>query len=241
MLHKTITIKASDYQYPTIEERSAVYKTEPLISNFGFSNVSPLVAILNENKSPETMRRDDSLYWWDTCLQNRIGSLSHTYINALVHFERGIPDNMNDFNEQHYFNRIQFDFFAETYYYFFSTVKDNIAQVLNVYFTLNLKETGIHFNDEFAKKLPNAAKRIAEDFLSSTKQTVEYRNSFTHRYMPNHPDNRTIIKITRGQSTFYSATGNFVSSKEFQNNIVESQLALSTLLNGLQPMLISKI
>jgi hypothetical protein len=240
MADNTITIKATDYRYPTREERKAIYTFEPDVRNFGFTHENPLVAILSKNKNIDQAYYRDNLFWWDNCLQSRIYSLSQAYLNALVHFQRGIPDKMDDFESQHYINRLQFDFYAETYYYLVAVVRDNIAQLLNVFYQLKIKETNIHFNESFADKLPIIVKTIVSEYIRESLQTMEYRNSFTHRFPPNHPDNRSHIEIVKGQTTYYSASGKRVTSRDFVDNIVFSQTCLADLLNRLRHILKSK-
>ena len=242
MLNKSIIIKADDYRYPSREERKRLYATEPQLASFGFPYASTLGTLLSNRNEVSTAHRQSNLFWWDNCLHNRIGSLWHAYINTLTHYERGIPEREKEFDEHHYINRIQFDFYAETYYYFFSTVKDNIGQLLNVYFNIGLKENEVHFNSGFAGKLPSGdVRKVVKAFLKETQQTTNHRNSFTHRYPPNYPDNRDRFSETNGLLTFYSSSGEYVSTKMFRDNILSSQIALAKLLNQLKPLLIKPI
>lgn len=239
MADKEIIIKATDYRYPTRDERKQVYDSEPLLRNFGFERVSTLFAVLNESKNAAETHKQNILYWWDFCLQFRIRNLSESYLNSLVHFERGIPDDLTKFEDHHYINRMQFDYYAESYYYLFSTVRDNIGQILNVYYSLKIEENKIHFNKAFAGNIPDpAAQRILQTFMDKTEQNTLYRNSFTHRYMPSHPDNREHFQENNGHAIFYSPRGEFVTTTQFRDNIVESQKELAALINDLRVLIV---
>jgi len=240
MDNKAITIKADDYRFPTRDERKAIYAAEPELRPIGFDFTSPLVAILNENVLVKDAHQRDNLHWWDNCLQNRIYNLSQAYLNALVHFQRGIPDDLNDFEEHQYINRLQFDFYVETYYYFFAVTTDNIAQMLNIFYGLGFKETSIHFNEKFATVLPANVRAEVERFFKSTRDAKEFRNSFTHRYPPNQVDNRSGVEINGDVATFFSARGKVIKSSDFKNNIVTSQRELANLLDSLRTLLIPK-
>lgn len=242
MPDNSIIIKADDYRYPTREERKKLYAVEPELRSFGFAYASTLESLLSGRKDAPMAHKKSNLYWWDNCLHNRLGSLWHSYINCLTHYERGIPEKEEDYSDHHYINRIQFDFYAETYYYFYATVKDNLGQILNIYFDLGLTEGEIHFNGGFAGKLPSGdIRKNVKVFLKQTYQTALYRNSFTHRYPPNRRDNRDHLEENNGQLTFYSSTGEYVSPAMFRDNILSSQLALAELLNKLRALLVHPI
>jgi len=229
--NKKVIIKAIDYRYPTRNELIDIYKSEPLLHNFGFPYVNSLAMLLDGESSTEEVNRGDQLYWWDHCLLNRIGSLTHAYRNSKVHYDRGIPNDTRQFEHEHYINRIQFDFYAETFYYFFSSVRDNIAQILNVYFYLGISEHAIHLNGEFLKKISNVNVVMSlKKFMSDTQKASEYRNSFAHRYPITHPDNRTKIEEINGRQVFYSTEGNFVRTDDIAESTVNSLLSLSTFL-----------
>jgi len=136
MTKNKVTIKATDYKYPTKKERKEVIKSEPPLTSFDFPYVYAPTLLLSGESSIVDIHKSSNLYWWDHCLKNRIGSLTHAYMNSMVHFKRGIPDDVELFENEHFINRVQFDFYAETFYYYYFTVRDNIAQILNIYFSL---------------------------------------------------------------------------------------------------------
>jgi len=235
----SITIKASDYRYPSRAELKEVYKTSPDFSNFGFKSKNPIISLLTNERSIPEIHKADNLQYWDAILLNRNGSLMHTYHNAIIHFNRGVPDELESFtNKQHYINRVQFDYYAEYFYHHFSTVSDTIGQLLNVYFDIGQKVDKLHFNADFCEKLSdqNVISAI-KTYFNETFLAKNYRNSFTHRTPINYPDTRSSISLEDGRYTYGSANHNFIKPSEIKDNLDLTILALSKFLKTLKSIL----
>ncbi|WP_147273604.1 Cthe_2314 family HEPN domain-containing protein [Pedobacter chinensis] len=126
MPKNSIIIKAKDYKYPTTEELKWAYTVSPELSNFGFESKNPMISLISGKRSISEVHRDDQLQYWNNMLLNRNGGLLHTYHNAIVHYQRGVPDDFSNFEQNHYINRIQFDYYLEYFYHQFATVSDTI-------------------------------------------------------------------------------------------------------------------
>lgn len=233
-----IIIKASDYKYPTRKELSEVYKATPDLHSFGFKSEHPFTNLITRQRTIQEVHRDDHLHHWDGILLNRNGSLSHTYHNALVHYSREIPDKLTDFEHRHYINRIQFDYYAEIFYYYFTTVADTLGQILNVYYNFNIPVDKIYFSYLFIKDIPNQdIVNAVKSFFKETAQAKEFRNSFTHRTPINYPDTRSTVQLDISQLIYGSAANSFVKSSEIKANLDVTFHAMAKLLDFLKPFL----
>ena len=238
MADNTIIIKASDYQYPTRAELKEVYKSTPDLHNFGFESAHPFTSLIYDERNITEVYRDDHLQYWNAVLLNRNGALAHTYENAIVHFTRGVPDGVKLYAHNHYINRIQFDYYAEIFYYHFSTVKDTIGQILNVYYSCDVPIDKLYFNETFLKRIPNQA--VIDSIISffdETKLATTYRNSFTHRTPINYPDTRSTIELEVSRLTYGSAAHSFIKTSLIKANLDATIQALAKLLNQLKALL----
>ncbi|WP_454804665.1 Cthe_2314 family HEPN domain-containing protein [Mucilaginibacter phyllosphaerae] len=233
----TIIIKASDYQYPTREELLEVYKNTPELHNFGFVSEHPFASLISDERSINEIYRDDHLQHWDAVLLNRNGALAHTYENAMVHFSRGVPDEIKYFGRSHYINRMQFDYYAEIFYYHFSTVKDTIAQILNVYYTIGIDTNKLYFKNMLIKIRDKFVVDALTIFFEQTKLATDYRNSFTHRTPINYPDSRSTIKLDISQLTYGSAANSFVKTSVIKANMDVTIHAMGKVLDELKVLM----
>lgn len=167
-----------------------------------------------------------------------MGQLSHAYTHTLVHYKRGLPDDIKDYERQHYINRVQFDFYSETYFYFFASVRDTIAQLINIYYDIGFIENEIHLNLNFLKKLQDTdIKNILKSFINNTLVTKDYRNTFAHRYLLTQEDYRPTITYENGSRTYSAGAGNAVKPSKLVAEIKSSLNHLATLLKELKPLL----
>ncbi|WP_379093355.1 Cthe_2314 family HEPN domain-containing protein [Pedobacter sp. UC225_65] len=225
-------IKASDYKYPSRDELVKIYAEEPILSNFGFPYVNEMESLFTGESDFKTVHRSQHLYWWDNVLVNRIGNLSRTYAVALVNFDRGFSDDFKEMKEEQYINRFQFELYAENYYYFFSSIKDTVAQIINVYFNLEFAEDSVYLG-KLTKKLTNQSVNEALlRFKDDTVLTTEYRNAFTHRFPITQVDYRP--QIDSKNTKYYSMEQPAVKSSILKSDILQSFLALSVLLDKLR-------
>jgi len=232
-----IIIKASDFQYPTREELKDVYKNTPDLHSFGFPSDGPMESMFSDRSITDTYR-DNNLNYWDGVLLNRNGALSLTYQNAVVNYKRGFPEDLTLFEHNHYVNRLNFDYYAEIFYYHFSTVKDTIAQIINIYYCFNIPTKKIYFNEVFIKKIPNeSVKKVIENFLNKTTLAKEYRDSFTHRTPINYPDTRCSVDWKTSEITYYSAKDSYVKSPMIKANMDVTIELLADMLNELKGLM----
>ena len=235
MAKNSIIIAATDYRYPTKEELDWAHSVSPELSNFGFESKQPIISLMSGKRTIREVHRDDQLQYWNNMLLNRNGALLHTYNNIIVHYQRGIPDEVVEFKKAHYINRIQFDYYLEYFYYQFSTVSDTIGQLLNVYFGLGLQVEKLHFNQRFASTIQD--KPIADmiiKFLNDTATARDYRNRLTHRTPINFPDSRSTIMSDNGRLSYGSAKHNSIKSSEIRANLESTIHSLSKFLEELK-------
>lgn len=177
------------------------------------------------------MRRSN-LHWWEHTLNNRLGSLRHAYDLALINYNRGLPDDVKKYRQQHFVNRVQFGFYAETYFYFFISVRDTIAHLVNIYFSIGIPEKRL-FMKEFCAKIPDDAVRERFiTFMTDTELTSEYRNSLAHRYLPTQPDQRPSVNHNNG-TTYFGATENEIKSSELLAEVKRSFKCMADFLGDL--------
>ena len=233
----TITIKADEFTYPTREELKQIRPHTPRLKPFGFPYVHELLELLNNMGSMESVARKSNLHWWDHCLVSRLGSLSHAYTTALVHYNRGLPDEVQTYQHEHFVNRTQFGYYGETYFYFFISVRDTVAQVFNIYFSMEIPENQLFLNDQFLKKITDQKVRdLLIQFLDDTKKTSDFRNGLAHRYLITQPDNRPTVTYERGMM-FGSGRGDEITSSELMAEIKRSMSGMAKFLDDLRPLM----
>ncbi|MDO9256439.1 MAG: Cthe_2314 family HEPN domain-containing protein [Bacteroidales bacterium] len=226
-------LKASDYKYPTSKERKVANKNYPKLQNFGFDSMYEIISIFGINPV-EKVKRESDLSQWDICLSNKIGKLYETYILLVTNYNRGIPESFDEMKEKEILNRFFFNYYIEIFYYYFFSVRDNISQILNVYYNLNIDENIIYF-EKILFLIPNRnVKNSLTDFGKLTKKTNEIRNAFTHRFPANYPDYRPILSKKEGEKPFSSGRGDYTKPSEFMNNINESLCILYNFISELK-------
>lgn len=228
-----------DFYYPTNEEWGEINNSKPKFELFSFPVIDEITELLANKVNPKIVLKRSHLYWWNSCLKHKIESLIHAYSFALVNFNRGIPDNLETYKYYNYINRGQFDFYSETYFYFFIAVEDTIAQILNVYYETGLKEYQIELKEKYISKIPNTAiKNKIKQFLIDTEDVTNYRNRFTHRFLVTHPDYRPSIKEENGLTQFGAGTGEFTKSSDLANHIKISIEQLASFIADLSILII---
>lgn len=230
----SVVIKRSDFRHPTKEEIRAIKHLIPKLNLFSFKEVDEISEILDKKKSLEDVHYLNNLYWWNFSLLNRRGILVHAYEEVLVHYKRGVQDDFKKHNNIDIVNRIQFNFFCETYLYLFSSFKDSLGQLLNIYFKLGVDEDKLHFNLPFVKKITDTKiELLLGDFLNATKELNKIRNSFAHRYPMTYNDYRTSLKFDKNSPSLGMGGKTGILASELFDKIVKSYHLLSSLLDEL--------
>jgi len=185
-MNKTINISSDDFKYPSTCERKGAIKEYPELSHFGFEFQPFTFNIL-----PADLHKKDHLFWWDNCLQNKLGKLQSSYIYTKTHYERGIPESEENFTNANYINRTQFNFYIEVFYYYFISTRDILFQIINIYYNFDLPERGVSYNKLTKSKKNEKIITFITDFQKKIKNSADIRNSITHNYPLNHIDCRT--------------------------------------------------
>jgi hypothetical protein len=228
-----VILKSKDFKYPNKEEFIKFHNRCPKLEIFGFKHNHPLALIVNDKMPMNEASRISNLYWWDNCLINRFEKVCHTYVFLSTHYSRGFSDDWRENTHKQAINHIMFEYYAEVFYYYFFSSRDIIAQILCIYFSVRLKENKILFNQPFFNSIKDQrVKSTLLKFEEGTKDSKEFRNSFTHRFTPNIPDNRSVISQDNKALNF--GGGNFIQSEKIVNNINESLNSLSKLMTQLK-------
>lgn len=235
-------LNSEGFRYPSREERKVAGKDLRPIETFPFPYQNKFGFVM-QNISVDMPvdpvaidaagTRKENLWWWSHCLQNRFGKLRETYIYVMTSYNRGFDDDVQNRSADKVINKLLFDYYAEIFYYFFSSVQDIIAQVLNIYFEFDLDETEVSFDKVLKKIKPlNATKAknlytLLAAFDGTTGQATKLRNSFTHRFSPTEPDYRAVLSNINKKKR-----GNFIKSDKIVKNIKASMTRLSQLMHG---------
>lgn len=233
MTNKKIIIKASAFKFPNKEERKEANKDYPKLKRFGFEYIHE-ISLLSTDIEFEEVKRKTDLYHWDICLTNKLGKLRESYILLVTNNKQGVIDNFDVLDKKLKLNKFLFDFYTEIYHYYFFSVRDIILQILNVYYNLKL-EDGFYLKD-FKNKIKNNKKimEIIDDFLDSTKNTNDNRNTFTHRFPINFPDYRPKITQYNGMETYSAGAGYYKKPSELMKDIKFSISKLDKFISDLR-------
>ncbi|MBB1151301.1 Cthe_2314 family HEPN domain-containing protein [Myroides sp. NP-2] len=203
---ETITLKADTFKYPTKEERRKINNIIPKIERFNVEYKSATIGIL-QNSSFETAIREEDIYWWCNCVNNRLGKMEETFVYVNTHYLREL-EIKNDEAVNQYTDKLLLEYFIEIFYYYYFSTRDVIGQLLNVYCDLKLREDKIFLNEKFLEQIhTEEIKNALTDFLNNTKDSYNIRNSFNHRFTPINKDFRATKNVIKDGNTikFYSA------------------------------------
>ena len=228
-----VILKSKDFKYPNKEEFIKFHNSCPKLEIFGFKHNHPLALIVNDRMPMKEASRISNLYWWENCLINRFEKVCHTYVFLSTHYSRHFSDDWRENTHKQAINHIMFEYYAEIFYYYFFSSRDIIAQILCTYFSVGLKENEISFNQTFFNSIKDQSiNNILLKFEEETKDSKEFRNSFTHRFTPNIPDHRSVISEDNRALNF--GGGNFIQSERIIDNIDKSLNSLSNLMTQLK-------
>lgn len=228
MKKKTIILPADSFNYPTANERKEMKDNFLKIERLDIKYESAFFSILDDNPFELAIRKED-IYWWNNCLNNRIGKLSETLIYASTHFERLQKGVLVKDTEE-----ILFDYYSEIFYYYYFSTRDVLAQLLNLIFDLGLNPNKIYFNENFINNISdNEIQEYLRTFLSNTRDSYDIRNAFNHRFTPNQKDNRASTNIIKTDDTISVFTPKERSNNEIYDEIKHLQRSLSKLMNDL--------
>jgi len=122
-----IVLKSDTFKYPTKDERKEIGKLLPKMSRFIIQYKSATIEIL-QNPTIDNAIRNEDLYWWNNCLNNRIEKLIETYIYVIAHFQRHQKNSLIDL-EHSYTDRLLLDYYVEVFYYYFFFYKRRIRAI----------------------------------------------------------------------------------------------------------------
>src|SRR5690606_15641615 len=179
------------YQYPSKEELTEIEDRSPMLRRFGFIDQwnNKLIKDNLINGSNEKYNKLSHLYEWDKLLKNKIGDLQTAYVYVLVHFNRGVPRTAQEYIENTD-SRPNYDnlrFYFIYLHYIVISVVDNILQILNVYFDIELPENKV-YRCKVVKKLGERGIQTVADiintFYNDFEKYTDSRNTLAHRYSP---------------------------------------------------------
>lgn len=184
-------LKQEYFKYPTKKEISKLNKEIPIIDSFNFKHSSLVQLMIEYNLTNQELYRIDNLSNWDVCLKNRFAKLRQTFEYLLVHFSRGISKDYKSDSPIIITNTILFEYYIEIFYYFYFSSLDIIAQIINLYFNLDINENKVDFGKIAYHNTPikSTLEEISND--NAITDAIDNRNAFTHRYTPTMNDIRS--------------------------------------------------
>lgn len=211
MSKKKIIWEASEFVYPTREERIEAVSKYPKLTTFGFENINEIESFMNKRPMASVKTKKD-LFEWDTCLGNKLGKLNETYIYLVTHYNRGIPEKLDNITNKESINSFLFGYYSEIFCYHYFSSRDCIFQIVNTFYGLSLKEYEVSFQKLKNLEIDGDVVQLIRDFNEETRELNNIRNEFTHRFPPNYPDYRPEIHVTdENYSTLYSVgAGNYL-------------------------------
>lgn len=231
-MNKSIILKADTFKYPTKEERKKIQQVIPKIDHLNVDYKSAFIEIV-QNQPYDSAIRNEDLYWWANCLNNRFGKLNETYTYLKTHFLR-LQETQNQDSGNHYTDKILLDYYIEIFYYYYFSSRDVLAQLINVVENLKIDENKIFLNDNFIKSISSMKiKNALSNFLNKTKDSYDIRNTFNHRFTPTHIDNRAKRNIIKENNkiSFYSPTE--IKTEKFVDDIDNLMKQLEHLMSEL--------
>lgn len=205
-MRNEIILKSGTFKYPTKEERNKIKKFIPEINRLKIDYKSATIEILRASTFEKAIRNED-IYWWNNCLDNRLGKLTETYIYIRTHFLRLQSSDIQKLKNKHT-EKILLDYYIEIFYYYYFSTRDILGQLLNLIYELKIEEHKIFLSEKNVEKIKNRKMKDAlSDFLSNTKDSYNIRNSFNHRFTPTQQDFRAKKNIIKANNriSFYSA------------------------------------
>lgn len=234
----TIVINSDAFTYPSREERELIYKDYPNIPNLKFTKRVSIPEVASGGISLREANKINNLFFWNQLLSNRLGLVQESYIIAITNYSRGVSDPAERTqSESQFANRWKFDYYAETFYYFLISSQDQLAQLLNIYFDLNIPEDHVSFGRRLFSLIDDGkVVEVLKDFQQKIIVAIDYRNKFTHRFSPTAPDFRSTIFVINGKTGLGLGGGDSISADEIVENMKLSVEALYELMGKLSSL-----
>lgn len=228
------------FSLPSQKEWKVILDSFPPIKDI-FLNCKFLKA--NEKYHPldfQLFIASNDLDIWLNRLNNKLGKLRFSYVLSQYYFLKGIPDEnweieleaggtkfFPDFkNKGDHYIHFLFNYSTENFYYHYISALDCLAQLLNIYYGINIVEKKVSFNIKFIEKLVVFDTNLSDQlnyFLESTEVIRDSRNGFAHRFPSNEIDFRSKKSIENGREVITMGSSHYKNSKqsikEMQNSI----------------------
>ncbi|WP_262250294.1 Cthe_2314 family HEPN domain-containing protein [Parapedobacter soli] len=205
-------LKMENYRYPSKDEWLTVSNKFPTITRFGFPYVKEMTLLLTRKETIKGVYIKNNLYEWDAYLSKKIWNLRQSYVNMVVNFNRGLAIGEEDFGDE--FKVIQlfnFEFYAETSFYYLIAARDTIYQIINLAFDLDIKEHRVN-GDEILLKLDANGHSEIHNYVNRAytdlKEANDIRNSLAHKFSKLSSDRRGVISDD-GRS-YGASAGHFI-------------------------------
>lgn len=231
----TIVINSDAFTYPSGEEKALIYKDYPEVPNLKFTKRISLPEVASRGISMREANKINNLFFWNLYVSNRLRLVRESYVISVSNYNRGVPDlSERTTSESQFANRWIFDYYAETFYYFLITSVDQLAQLLNTYYDLNIPENKVCFGPKlFSLINDDKVIEVLKDFQKNIYIARRYRNKFAHGFSPITPDFRTTFEEINGVKRLGFRGGTSISAAEIVENMKLSVKALSELMGKL--------
>ncbi|GAB3048984.1 Cthe_2314 family HEPN domain-containing protein [Spirosoma pulveris] len=238
----------SDYfKFPTRNERVIARKDYPEIQPFNFgtqSQINDLLSSLTSDGEPQDIplkeiSRREHLFQWNLVLMQRFDKLRGTYIRMITSHNRLITNGLtNNSVTERNANIYLFEYYAELFHYFFISSRDIVAQILNTYYEIGVKEYDVKFNENLFKKIfkkDSSVSNALQVFDQSISTLLKRRNQFTHRFTPTRVDYRPKYEEINGMKVMSLGLGldsTTPSAEALVKDVNESLQILKTLMDS---------
>lgn len=205
-------LKMENYRYPSKDEWLTVSKKFPKITRFGFPYVKEMMLLLTRKETPKGVYIKKNLYEWDAYLSKKIWNLRQSYVNMVVNFNRGLAVGEEDFEDElKVIQLFNFEFYAETSFYYLIAARDTIYQIINLAFDLDIKEHRVK-GDEILLKLNTKGHSEIHSYVNKAytglKEANDIRNSLAHKFSKLSSDRRGTI--SEDGRSYGASAGHFI-------------------------------
>lgn len=214
------------FKYPNREEVVEIIELYPRLRGLSFKWIEISGAHHNEI---EAFTAFNNLPSWHTRLNNKLGKLEFSFIQAAYHFSKGIPDSnlfaedgtkreqfFPDFSALHKYRKFLFNFFSESFYYHYSSTLDIISHLLYLY--LNIKYKGkLHFDERTFKEVETRNINISQtlrEFNKGYNSNRKIRNDFAHNYPITEVDTRSRVAPEENPKAVIFGSIEYTESKD---------------------------
>ncbi len=207
-----IYLESKSFTYPDEIERKQYSEKYKKFETIEVEYIHTLISMHNYKLTFEEAQNLEDINWCYNCFINRLNKLSQSHLYLITHYNRSRK------NENLFTDKYLFEYYNEIFYYYYYSVRDIIAQLINEIEDLKIKESDIYINKLIPKIKDKNLRKDFSNFCTKTNESYKViRNAFNHRFSPNINDNRSKITDLKKDNVyeFGFPKSNKISNKEF--------------------------